>query len=118
MSFYYRPEEEHQYGVLMAYIVANPDASYLVEFPDGEVYRCLYADAYESENGGELDIEMDDPRYDEFHQVVMKVTECVSGGSRPYNEWLSLDYRDFPVRITDVGRGVVVYPAPPVTPPR
>ncbi|MGB7964111.1 MAG: hypothetical protein WCF12_14305 [Propionicimonas sp.] len=111
MSFYYHPEEEHQYGVVIDYKHAHPDARYLVEFGDGEAYKCAYADAYESENGGELDIEMDDPRYDEFHQVVFEVTEVVQRGRRPYNEWLSLDYRDWPAKITDVDTGTVVYPA-------
>jgi len=111
MSFYYHPEEEHQYGVVIAYEDSHPGASYLVEFRDGEAYHCEFADAYESENGGELDIEMDDPRYDEFHQVVMRVIEPVKAGARPYNEWLSLDYRDFPAKITDVKTGTLVYPS-------
>lgn len=36
--------------------------------------------AYDSDNAGELGIEMDDPLYDEFHQVIIKVISEVSGG--------------------------------------
>jgi hypothetical protein len=111
MSFYYHPVEELQYGVVMSYEEDHPDARYLIEFPDGEAYTCKLDIAYQSENGGELDIEMDDPRYDEFYQVVFEVIEPVQAGKRPYNEWLSIDYRDFPAKITDVETGIVVYPA-------
>jgi hypothetical protein len=83
MGFYYHPVEEHQYGVVMAYEEDHPGASYLIEFTDGEAYTCQLCTAYQSENGGELDIEMDDPRYDEFYQVVFEVIEPVRAGETP-----------------------------------
>jgi hypothetical protein len=107
---YYHPEEERRVWEVETHAYEHPRARYLVEFSDDESYVCLFADAYDSENGGELDIEMDDPLYDEFHQIVMKIVEVVREGDRPYNEWLSLDYRDWPVLIKDLDAGTVVYP--------
>lgn len=54
---------------------------------------------------------MDDPRYDEFHQVAMDIVQTIENGSRRYQNALTLDYRDFPSLIKDVDAGVVVYPA-------
>ncbi len=108
---YYHPEEEFQVWAVENYADDHPGAHYLVEFADGESYKCQFADAYDSENGGELDIEMDHPLYDEFHQVVFEIVETIHAGLRPYNEWLPLDYRDFPAKITDLDSGTAVYPA-------
>ena len=55
---------------------------------------------------------MDDPRYDEFHQVAMDVVETVRTGDRRYQDGFTLDYRYWPALITDVDRGATVYPAP------
>lgn len=106
---YYHPQEEFQVWVLEDYEEDRPGTTYLVTFSDGESYNCLFDTAYDSDNAGELDIEMDDPLYDEFHQVSMRITKTVQKGLRPYNEWLNLDYRDFPVLIEDVDTGKVVY---------
>lgn len=108
---YYHPEEEFQVWELETYAGLHPGIRYLVVFGDGESYLCVFADAYDSENGGELDIEMDHPLYDEFHQIVMEIIETVQEGLRPYNQWLSLDYRDWPSLIADLDSGTVVYPA-------
>ena len=67
---------------------------------------------YESDNSGALDIEMGDPRYDEFHQVAMDVVETVRTGDRRYQDGFTLDYSDWPALIKDVDRGATVYPAP------
>jgi hypothetical protein len=107
---YFHPEEEFQCWSLTGYEREQPGTLYLVEFMDGESYRCVYDTAYDSENGGELDIEEDNPLYDEFHQVSMEIVETVREGLRPYNEWLNLDYRDWPARIIDLDSGTVVYP--------
>jgi len=102
---YFHPEEEFQFGVLEEYKDNHAGTRYLVEFPDGESYACRYFASYESENSGELDIEMDDPRYDEFYQVAMT-------GVRGYQDGFTLDYRDWPALIKDVDRSATVYPAP------
>ena len=107
---YFHPEEEFQFGVLEEYDDNHPGTRYLVEFPDGEGYVCRYFASYVSENSGELDIEMDDPRYDEFYQVAMNVVETVRTGVRGYQDGLTLDYRDWPALIKDVDTGTVVYP--------
>ena len=106
---YYHPQEEFQVWVLEDYEEDRPGTTYLVAFGDDERYICLFDTAYDSDNAGELDIEMDDPLYDEFHQVSMRITKTVQKGLRPYNEWLNLDYRDFPVLIKDLDTGKVVY---------
>lgn len=107
---YFHPEEEFQFGVLEEYDDNHPGTRYLVEFPDGESYVCCYFASYESENSGELDIEMDDPRYDEFYQAAMKIVETVRSGARRYQDGLTMDYRDWPTLIKDVDRGIVIYP--------
>ena len=109
---YFHPEEEHQVWALEAYDSDHPGTRYLVEFPDGEAYICRLDTAYDSENTGELDIDEDNPLYDEFHQVSLEIIEVKSRGLQPYDEWLNLDYRDWPARITDADRGAVVYPPP------
>ena len=48
----------------MRYADSKPGSRYRIEFPDGEGYICTWFTDYESENTGDLDIEMDDPRYD------------------------------------------------------
>lgn len=109
---YFHPEEEHQAWALERYDGDHPGTRYLVEFPDGEAYICRLDTAYDSENGGELDIDEDSPLYDEFHQLSMEIIEVKNRGLRPYDKWLSLDYRDWPIRIMDADRGAVVYPSP------
>ncbi len=109
---YFHPEEELQFGVLEQYEDKHPGTRYLVEFPDGESYVCRYFTSYESENGGELDLEMDDPRYDEFYQIAMKIVEMIRSGERRYQDVFTLDYRDWPTLIKDLDRGAVVYPVP------
>jgi hypothetical protein len=109
MSYWYHPEEDGQVGELMQYEDDHPGTRYLVSFRDGEAYTCVYDVSYQSDNAGELDIEMDHPAYDEFYQVSMRIIETVQKGLRPYNEWLNLDFRDFPVLIKDLDTGTVVY---------
>lgn len=108
---YFHPEEELQVWPLENYAHEHPGTRLLVEFADGESYVCVFDTAYDSDNAGEFDIEMDHPMYDEFHQVSLEIIETVEPGLRPYDAWLNLDYRDFPTRITDVDSGTVVYTA-------
>lgn len=108
---WFHPEEEGQIGTVLGYEHERPGTRYFVEFPDGESYVVIYFTSYESENSGDLDIEMDDPRYDEFHQVAMDIVQTIENGSRRCQNALTLDYRDFPSLIKDVDAGVVVYPA-------
>lgn len=108
---YFHPEEESQVWALERYEREHPGARYLIEFADSESYVCLFDTAYDSENGGELDIEDENPLHDEFHQASMEIIEVKSRGLRPYNEWLNLDYRDWPILIKDLDAGTVVYSA-------
>ena len=107
---YFHPEEEFQVWAVEGYAHEHPGHEFLIQFSDGEAYRCRYSTAYDSENGGELDITEDNPLYDEFHQVSMEIVETIRFGLRSYNEWLNLDYRDWPSQITDVTTGTVVFP--------
>lgn len=109
MSHWYHNIEDEQVGVVEGYVDNHPSATFKIDFAD-ESYTGSFFTMYESENGGELDIEMDDPRYDEFYQIVFELPDRTGPGRRRYNEYLSIDYRDFPVRITDIDRNVVVYP--------
>ena len=111
MSNYDHPEEGSQVWAVESYADANPGALYRIEFADGERYVAEFDTAYDSDNAGELEIEMDDPRYDEFHQVVFRIVGEFPGGWRPYNEFLSIDYRDFPERIIDLDSQAMIYPA-------
>lgn len=108
---YFHPQEEFQFQALYDYDEEHPGTRYMIEFPDGESYICRYFTDYESENSGELDIEMDDPRYDEFYQIAMDVIETIQTGRRGYSQGFTLDYRDWPALIKDVDRDAVVYSA-------
>ena len=96
-----------QVWVLENYAYKCPGARLLVEFADGESYVCVFDTAYDSDNAGEFDIEMDHLRYDEFHQVFLEIIETVEPGLRLYDAWLN---RDFAARITDSDTDRVVYP--------
>lgn len=109
-SPYFHPQEEFEVWAIESYEQERPGTRYLIEFADGESYVCLFDTAYDSENAGELDIETDHPLYDEFHQVSLRIIRTVQRGLRPYNEWLNLDYRDFPSRIIDLDTESAVYP--------
>lgn len=56
------------------------------------------------------DIEAD-PRYDEFYEVGFVVTEVVNAGPRlpGPREYIGVNYRDFPTRITDADTAEVTY---------
>ena len=111
MGQYYHAEEEFKAWKVERYHRSHRSAVFDICFNDGERYQAFFADAYDSENGGELDIEMDDPRYDEFHQIVFEITKIIQDGPRRYHEYLSLDYRDFPELITNTKTGEIVYSA-------
>lgn len=106
---YFHDEERSQVWALERYARHRPAARFLIAFADAESYVCTFDTAYDSDNSGELDIEMDHPAYDEFHQVTLRVIQTINKGLRPYNEWLNLDYRDFPVLIKDLDSGTVIY---------
>jgi hypothetical protein len=89
---YFHPEEEFEFGVLEEYDDIHPGTRYLVEFPDGESYVCRCFAFYESENSGELDIEIDDPRYDEFYQVAMESSrrfEPETAATKTVSRWIT-----------------------------
>lgn len=80
MGYWYHDIEDSQIGEVYEYINNNPPADFLIEFDD------------------------------EFYQIVFELPDRTGPGRRRYNEYLSIGYRDFPVRITDIDRNVVVYP--------
>lgn len=108
----FHAEEAHQAWALERYDGDHRGTRYLVKFREGEAYICRLDTAYDSENSGELDIDKDNPLYDEFHQPSMEIIEVKNRGLRPYDEWLSIDYRDWHKRIMEADRGAVVYPSP------
>lgn len=110
MGYWYHPEiEEHTIGAVMDYTDKHRDEILKIEFADGESYIATFFAAYESENTGELDIEENDPRYDQFYVVTFVITKILQDGTRRYNDSLSLDYRDFPTRITNADTGHIIY---------
>ena len=103
--------ERQQTVHAIGYGIENPKATYLLEWSDGEAYEAEFFSAWESDNGGELEIDDDDPRYDEFHQCSYDITRIIKDGSRRYHHAITIDYRDFPSRITDLTNHITVYPA-------
>lgn len=93
------------------YTDTHPGVELLIEFASGEAYIGTFFTAYDTDNSGELDIEDDDPRYDEFFQIVFAIERIVKDGPHRYDKYLTLDYRDYPAKITDITNNVVVYPA-------
>ena len=109
MSWYHRIEGE-QVGAILHHHGENPSARYRIEWRDGEAYIGVFNTMFESENSGELDIELDDPRYDEFNVVCFTILRVIEAGRRRYGDSLSIDYRDFPSSVTDADTGEVIYP--------
>ena len=95
----------------IGYCIKNPKAAFLLEWSDGEAYEAEFFSSWESDNLGELEIDEDDPRFDEFHQCSFDITKIVKDGPRRYHDAITIDYRDFPARITDLTNHVTVYPA-------
>ena len=110
---YFHPEEEFPVWALYGYERSHSGTRYLIEFGDSESYVCQFDAAYDSENGGELDIEDDNALYDEFAQAAMEVIEVIHDGLRRHHHSLTLDYRDWPAIIKSLDTGAVVYPAAP-----
>lgn len=108
----FHPEEEFQVSALERHAFANPDVRNLVEFADGRELPMRIRSVWESENTGDLDIKMDDPLYDEFHQVGLHALEVVQAGPQDFtkDEYVAIDYRDFPAKVTDVAIRTVVCP--------
>ncbi|MDY5133992.1 hypothetical protein SC660_00510 [Actinotignum timonense] len=106
----FHPEEKYQFHHVWDYDNQHPDALYEISFSNGECYRAVYFTSFESDNAGELDIEMDDPLYDEFFVMDFEILEIVHDGPRRYSNFLAVDYRDFPEKIIDITTNTVVYP--------
>lgn len=112
MGYWYHPEiEEDTIGVIMDYTDEHWDEKLKIEFANGESYIATFFAAYESENSGELDIDEDDPRYDQFYVVSFTITDVLQDGARRYKDALPIDYRDFPTRITNADTGHIIYEA-------
>lgn len=112
---YFHPEEQHQVWSLYSYERDNPGTRYLITFPDGESYECLFDALYDSENGADLDIGEDNPLFDEFTQAALNIINIIHDGLRRVGDSLCLDYRDWPARINDIDTGRPVFPTPTIT---
>ena len=111
MSFWYHQVEAQQIGALMEYEKAHPDSTYEITFSDGERYIAQYSNLDSgADNSNDLDIDVDDPHYDEFYQLDFKLSDTSPRGRRNYNDYLCVDYRDFPSRIKDAVNGKIIYP--------
>lgn len=104
-------EEVGTVGVLLEHCLDNPRSALEVHFSTGEVYECTFSSAYDSDNSADLEIEPDNPAYDEFHQVSLEIKTVIHDGIHHLGRYMTIDYRDFPVLITDTSTCDVVYSA-------
>lgn len=107
----FHEEEKFQVTAILSYLNQHTSDHFLLTFSDNESYLVAPDLVYESDNAGELDIEEGDPRFDEFIQISFKVLKAVRGGHRRFGNFVVIDYRDFPVLVTDEATGEIVYDA-------
>lgn len=104
----FHEEERSTTALLEAYEDSRPGAVVVMKFAEGDVYKCQFYTAYESDNC----LDLDDPNYDEFFELVYKVLETVTLGKNCYEEhsekWVTLNYKHFPVLVTSEN-GTVIY---------
>lgn len=108
---FFHNEEKYQVQILEEYIRTHEKNLYNIQFANGEEYLTYYNTSWESDNSGELEIDLDDPQYDEFYQMSFDIYQIVRDGNRRYHDNLTIDYRDFPKLITDITTGSIVYSA-------
>jgi len=114
----FHEDEKEQFIRLYRYHKAHTDAHFLLEFGDGETYVASWETAYETDNATELLIDVEDARYDEFHQIAFRIITAPQCATREYNGYITIDYRDFPSRVINVDMGEVVYPGTDEVHPR
>ena len=68
------------------------DENLKIGFADGESYMATYLATYESENTGELDIDENDPWYDQFYVVSFVITKIPQDSTRRYSDSISTHY--------------------------
>ncbi len=74
---YFHPEEEFQFESSRNAVTTTIPAPAMLSSSDGESYVCRYSRHMKARNSGELDIEIDDRRYDEFYQIAMNIVETI-----------------------------------------
>ena len=108
MSFH--KEEKNTVALLEAYEKSHLGARVVLEFVEGDAYQCQFFTSYESDNC----LELDDPDFDEYYELVYKVLKVISPGSNCYKSesgiWLSVNYKHFPWRVTETS-GKIIYEA-------
>ncbi len=105
----FHEEEKTTTAVLEAYADSHPGALVRLEFAEGDVYKCRLDTAYESDN----DLDVNDPDYDEYYELVYRVEEVVAPGPNCERAeyGICLNYRHFPVRVV-AEDGTVIYRIP------
>lgn len=101
-------EEKHTTAFLESYEDSHPNSPIIMTFTEGDIYKCQFYTAYESDNG----LELDNPDYDEFYELVYKVLETITLGNNSYKEkserWITVNYKHFPICITNES-GLIIY---------
>lgn len=104
----FHEEERNTTSFLEAYEGEHRGEPLVLEFREGDSYKCQFDTAYESDNG----LEVDDSGYDEFYELVYKVLEVIIPGPNCEKPecGLCINYRNFPVKVT-TSEGAVIYRA-------
>ena len=110
----FHEEEENTIAFLEDYEDSTPVQKLVMTFEQGDKYLCHYLEMFESDNGGDLDIEPEDPRWDDFWMMVYEVDEILKPGPNfePVGNCLLLTYAHFPTLITTEA-GEQIYPPSP-----
>ena len=104
----FHEEERATTALLEAYQHENPDTILAMTFENGASFRCMFVTSFEDEN----DEEIDSPLYDEYYTLIYEIVETLSSPEvscdAVYNEFLNINYKRFPIRVTD-DLGTVIY---------
>ncbi len=104
----FHEEEKSTTAILETYEDKHPSTLVILEFKEGDSYKCRFDTAYESENG----LELDDPKYDEYYELVYKVEEVITSGPNCENpeHIIFINYKHFPTKVI-AENGDIVYKA-------
>ena len=104
----FHEEEKNTTAFLESYEDSHPNSIVIMKFAEGDIYKCQFYTAYESDNG----LEPNNHDYDEFYELVYKVLETTVLGQNCYEDnsdrWVTVSYQHFPVYVT-TENGAVLY---------